>query len=174
MTRSAEVRNETALLAVLLVADALFYAVVIPLGIPDPAGFGLDEGLPPSFPARVASALLALIMVLRLAKLWLLPRMAEIEGSISAEDGDGVEDPIAIGVRNVIGIACALLFAYLLVPVVGFYVSGFLLLAALMRTMGETRVLVLFWQPALIVGLIWGLFDRIFSINMPAGVLFGG
>ena len=53
MTRPAEVRNETALLAVLLVADVLFYIVVIPAGISDPAGFGLEEGLPPSFSARV-------------------------------------------------------------------------------------------------------------------------
>ena len=66
MTRSVEVRNEIVLLAVLLIADALFYAVVIPYGIADPAGFGLDEGLPPSFPARVAAGLLALVMVARL------------------------------------------------------------------------------------------------------------
>ena len=43
-----------------------------------------------------------------------------------------------------------------------------------MRIMGETRLPVLVWQPAVVVFLIWGLFDRIFSINLPAGVLLGG
>ena len=62
----------------------------------------------------------------------------------------------------------------MLVPVIGFYISGFLLLSALMRIMGEARLLVLAWQPAVVVFLIWGLFDRIFSINLPAGVLLGG
>ena len=80
MTRSAEVRSEILLLTVLLAADLLFYAVVIPFGIVDPQGFGLDEGLPPSFSAKVAAGLLALIMIIRLVGLWLRPEMAQADG----------------------------------------------------------------------------------------------
>lgn len=176
MTRSVEVRNEIVLLAVLLIADALFYAVVIPYGIADPAGFGLDEGLPPSFPARVAAGLLALVMVARLGKLLFRPGAvaAEADAAVLADDGEDAGGAVTVSARNLIGVAAALVFAYLLVPVLGFYISGFLLLASLMRIMGETRPLVLISQPATVVFLIWGLFDRIFSINLPAGVLFGG
>ncbi len=174
MTRSAEVRSEIVLLAVLLAADLLFYAVVIPFGIADPQGFGLDEGLPPSFSAKVAAGLLAVIMIIRLVSLWFRPEIVQADGEILSDDGDDAGEPVTISARNLIGIAAALVFAYVLVPVVGFYVSGFLLLSALMRIMGEARLLVLVWQPAVVVFLIWGLFDRIFSINLPAGVILGG
>ena len=174
MTRSAEVRSEILLLTVLLAADLLFYAVVIPFGIADPQGFGLDEGLPPSFSAKVAAGLLALIMTIRLVSLWFRPEIAQADGDILADDGDDAGEPITISTRNLVGIAAALVFAYVLVPVIGFYISGFLLLSVLMRIMGEARLLVLAWQPAVVVFLIWGLFDRIFSINLPAGVIFGG
>ena len=113
-------------------------------------------------------------MVLRLVTIWVKTGVAAAEAAVLANDGEIADEPVTIGARNLIGIASALLFAYFLVPVVGFYISGFLLLGALMRIMGETRLLALLWQPALVVGLIWGLFDRIFSVNLPAGVLFGG
>lgn len=174
MTRSAEVRSEIVLLAVLLTADLLFYAAVIPFGIADPQGFGLDEGLPPSFSAKVAAVLLALIMIIRLVSLWIRPETAQADGDILADDGDDAGEAITISTRNLVGIAAALVFAYVLVPVIGFYISGFLLLSALMRIMGEARLPVLVWQPAVVVFLIWGLFDRIFSINLPAGVILGG
>lgn len=174
MTRPAEVRSEILLLAVLLAADLLFYAVVIPYGIADPEGFGLDQGLPPSFSAKVAAGLLALVMIVRLITLWFRPQAAQTEGAVLADDGEEGGEPIRVSLPNMIGIAAALVFAYLAVPVLGFYLSGFLLLAGMMRVMGETRWLTLLWQPAVVVFLIWGLFDRIFSINLPAGVLFGG
>ena len=47
MTTFARARGEIALLALLLLADAVFYFVVIPAGIADPDDFGLDQGLPP-------------------------------------------------------------------------------------------------------------------------------
>ncbi|MDF1790706.1 MAG: tripartite tricarboxylate transporter TctB family protein [Thalassobaculaceae bacterium] len=174
MTRSAEIRSEILLIAVLLAVDILFYVVVIPYGIADPEGFGLDEGLPPSFSAKVAAGLLALVMIVRLITLWFRPQAAQAAGAVLADDGEDGGEPVRVSLPNLIGIAAALVFAYLAVPVLGFYLSGFLLLAGLMRVMGETRWLVLLWQPATVVFLIWGLFDRIFSINLPAGVLFGG
>ena len=47
-------------------------------------------------------------------------------------------------------------------------------IAALMRVMGETRWLYIIGQPFAVIGLIWVLFDRVFSIKLPVGWLFGG
>lgn len=48
------------------------------------------------------------------------------------------------------------------------------MIAALMLVMGETRWPYLVGQPLAVMGLIWLLFDRVFSIKLPAGWLFGG
>lgn len=168
MIRSSAARSEVALLGVLLVADVVFYAVVIPRGISDPAGFGLDQGLPPSFSARLAAVLLAIVMLWRVVTLMVNPAAAE-----SASDGDQ-DVPVEIRGRNLVGVAAAMLYAFAVVPLLGFYVSGFFLTATLMRAMGETRWVTLAWQPVAVVGLIWVLFDRIFSIRLPVGSVFGG
>jgi hypothetical protein len=161
------------LLGVLLVADAVLYFVVIPAGITDPDGFGLDQGLPPSFSGRLAAILLALIMVARLVSLVLNPAVAEPVADSTG--GPAMPDtPMEVTTRNLVGIAAALLFAFALVPALGFYLSSFVLVAGLMRIMGETHWPRLVWQPAIVVGLIWILFDRIFSIRLPAGSVFGG
>ncbi len=172
MFRSEAARGEAMLLGVLLVADAVLYFVVIPAGISDPEGFGLDQGLPPSFSGRLAAILLALVMVSRLVALALNPAVAQAAPDAGSGPA-GPEAPMAITARNLIGIAVALLFAFAVVPAIGFYVSSFLLVAALMRIMGETRWHVLVWQPAIVAGLIWILFDRIFSIRLPVGYLLG-
>ena len=54
---------------VLLVIDGLFYWLVIPAGIVDPQGFGIDEGLPPSFSARLVAVVAGALLLGRLAQL---------------------------------------------------------------------------------------------------------
>ena len=57
---------------------------------------------------------------------------------------------------------------------VGYYLGGVCLIAVLMVVMGERRRVSLAWQPVAVMALIWLLFDRIFSISLPPGLLFGG
>lgn len=162
-------RGEIALLCGLLLADAAFYFVAIPHGIEDPEGFGLDRGLPPSFSARAAAILMALIMGVRL--LWVLAG-----GEIAAPDEEPWNGEAATGSwrRNAAGIGIAFVFAVVLVPLAGYYLGAACMILALTAAMGERRRLHLVGQPVAVVGLIWLLFDRIFSIRLPAGILFDG
>ena len=162
-------RSEIALLCGLLLADAAFYFVAIPYGIEDPEGFGLDQGLPPSFSARAAAILTALIMSARL--LWVLAG-----GEVTAPDGEFGNGEARTGPwrRNAAGIGIALVFAVVLVPLAGYYLAAACMILALTTAMGERRWLHLAGQPVAVVGLIWLLFDRIFSIRLPTGMLFDG
>lgn len=165
-------RREIWLLLALLAASVVFYFFVIPKGIADPDGFGIGQGLPPSFTARVAVILIGVILLVRLIQLFANPAAARIERS----------DPEAIaptsesgsGLRNVAGIACGLIFAFALVPAIGYYLGSIAMIAALMLVMGETRWLYIIGQPVAVIGLVWALFDRVFSIKLPVGWLFGG
>ncbi len=165
-------RREVWLLLALLAASAVFYFFVIPKGIADPDGFGIGQGLPPSFTARVAVILIAIVMSVRLIQLLVNPAAADVEQSdpgtaaLSTESGSGL--------RNIVGIACALIFAFVLVPAIGYYFASIVMIAALMWVMGETRWHYIVGQPVAVIGLIWLLFDRVFSIKLPVGWLFGG
>lgn len=172
VTNDTSARREIWLLLALLVVNAVFYFLIIPNGISDPDGFGIGQGLPPSFTARVAAALIAIILGLRLVQLIVNPSAAQITDSDPGTDSAPSES--GSGFRNLAGIACALTFAFMLVPMIGYYLASLLMIAALMLVMGETRWLYLAGQPVTVMGLIWVLFDRVFSIKMPVGWLFGG
>ena len=165
----AQPRREILLLCGLLLGDAVFYFAVIPYGIKDPEGFGLDQGLPPSFSAHVAAILLALIMGARL--LSLLIGRAVVAPEEEAENGEAETGP---WLRNAAGIGVALVFAMVLVPLAGYYLAGICMILVLMMVMGERRWPYLVGQPVAVMGLIWLLFDRIFSIRLPTGMLFDG
>ena len=165
-------RREIWLLLVLLAASAIFYFFVIPNGIADPDGFGIGQGLPPSFAARIAVILIGIILSLRLIQLLINPAAANVEQSDA--DTSTISAQSDNGLRNLAGIVCALLFAFVLVPAIGYYLASITMIAALMRVMGETRWLYIVGQPVAVIGLIWVLFDRIFSIKLPVGWLWGG
>lgn len=172
MIKDAPARREIWLLLALLAAGVLFYFIIIPNGIADPDGFGIGQGLPPSFTARIAVILIGVILAVRFIQLLLNPAAAHVEQSdpgvatVSTEGGSGL--------RNIAGIACALTFAFALVPAIGYYFASIAMIAVLMRVMGETRWLHIISQPVAVIGLIWVLFDRVFSIKLPVGWLFGG
>ena len=48
---------ELSQLGILLGIVAIFYFIVIPFGILDPEGMSLNDGLPPSFSARLVAIL---------------------------------------------------------------------------------------------------------------------
>lgn len=172
MTNDALARREIWLLLILLAAGAIFYFFVIPMGIADPDGLGIGQGLPPSFTARVAVILIGVILGVRLIQLLVNPAAADVEQSDPSTAAISSEN--RSGLRNLAGIACALAFAFALVPAIGYYLASIAMIAALMRVMGETRWLYIIGQPFAVIGLIWVLFDRVFSIKLPVGWLFGG
>ena len=67
-------RAELCQIAILLVVVSGFYFLLIPTGIIDPEGMSLDQGLPPSFSARLVAALAAGLMLARCGQLVLSGR----------------------------------------------------------------------------------------------------
>lgn len=169
MTASSDAkRSEMLQLVILLAATAVFYFVIIPTGIEDPEGFGLDQGLPPSFSARLVAVLAAILMLYRLAQI-LLDKASP--GSTAVQDGGAVVVGV-MPVRGMAGMAMTLLFAFVLVPQLGFYIGGPILLCVLLRVLGETRPVRLVVYPAIVTLLIWGLFGQLLSVRLPVGLLF--
>ena len=177
LTQNIETRAELGQLLALLALDAVFYFVVIPTGIIDPDGFGLDQGLPPSFSARLVAILAAGLMLLRCGQLMFLKTSAE--DAMASPGGDAPEigldlDPPSEGLptRSLAGMAAALIFAFVIVPAIGFFPAGYVLLMVLLRVLGETRPVKLLLPPAMVMALVWVLFEQLLSIRMPVGMLF--
>ena len=167
-------RREIWLLLALLLGSAIFYFGIIPAGIADPEGFGVDQGLPPSFTARVTTILVGLILSVRLIQLLVNPAAASISDADHAEaspDTGALSSESGSSLRNIAGIACALIFAFTLVPTIGYYLASIVMIAVLMWVMGERRWLYITSQPVAVIGLIWVLFDQVFSIKLPTGWL---
>ncbi|MDP6404632.1 MAG: tripartite tricarboxylate transporter TctB family protein [Alphaproteobacteria bacterium] len=162
----AVAKSEFWQLIVLLLADAVYLFVIIPLGIQDPEGFGIDQGLPPSFSARLAALLAAALMLLRLAQLrW--GSASEVAPAAFA-DSD-TDNPAGLPLRGLTGMVVALAFSIVLVPLVGFYAGAVVLLLVL----GERSWPSLVLYPAIVTLLVWGLFAQLLSIRLPSGTLFG-
>lgn len=164
--------REIWLLLVLILINLIFYFCVIPIGIPDPDSIGIGQGLPPSFTARAAIILVGLILCLRLIQLILNPAVTEVVTSDAGIEAISTES--VSGSRNIGGISCALVFAFILLPATGYYLASVVMIAALIWIMGERRWLYVTGQSAAVTALIWLLFDRIFSIKLPPGWLIGG
>ena len=167
-TESDTAGTEILQLVILLGVVAVFYFCLIPAGVTDPEGYGLDQGLPPSFSPKLVAALAALLMLVRLGKL-LLNREAAVASSITDE-----EDDLSTGlpVRGLMGMVAALLFSQILIPVVGFYIASGLLLCGLLAVLGERTAIRLVGFPLIIVAIVWGLFGQLLSIRLPAGLWF--
>lgn len=160
-------------LLVLLLLDGLFYFLVIPAGIVDPDSFGMDEGLPPSFSARLVAALAGVLMLGRLAQL-LAGGGGLGPGSDAPAPGMDSEERVAISARSVAGMGAALIFAAVLVPKLGFLSGGAILLPVLLGIMGERRPAQLVVYPVLVLLAVWLLFEKLLSIRLPLGMLFAG
>ena len=146
-----ERRVEMLQLLVLLLLDGLFYFLVIPAGIVDPPSFGMDDGLPPSFSARLVATLAGVLMLGRLAQLLAGGGGGLGPGSDSPAPGMDSEERVAISARSVAGMGAALIFAAVLVPKLGFFSGGAILLPVLLGIMGERRPAQLVVYPVLVL-----------------------
>jgi hypothetical protein len=165
-TESDAAGTEILQLVILLGVVAAFYFLIIPASVIDPDGYGMDQGLPPSFSPKLVAALAALLMLVRLGKL-LLNRGAAVASSITDE-----EDDLSTGLprRGLMGMAAALLFSQILIPVLGFYIASGLLLFGLLAVLGERTAIRLIGFPLIVMAVVWGLFGQLLSIRLPAGL----
>lgn len=164
-------RVEMLQLVVLLVLDGVFYFFVIPTGIVDPDGFGIDEGLPPSFSARLVAVLAAMLLIGRLVRLLLMGAPRTDVGARTPES-EANTAPVNISPRSVTGIAVALLFASGLTPYLGFHLAGAILVLVLLVVMGERHPAKIVAFPAIVMLMVWLLFEQLLSIRLPVGALF--
>ena len=172
-------RAELCQIAILLVVVSGFYFLLIPTGIIDPEGMSLDQGLPPSFSARLVAALAAGLMLARCGQLVLSGR-----SDASNMTGGADEVPVIAGdaavrtegppVRGILSMGAGLIFAYALVPMIGFFPAGILLLVVLLKVLGETRPLFLVLPPIVVTTMVWALFEQLLSIRLPDASLFAG
>jgi len=160
-------RTELVQLALLAVLVVVFYLAVIPAGIVDPEGLGADDGLPPSFSARLAAALAGVLIIGRALRLLLTD---------TAAPGDAGEDaePVVVSGRTVLAVGATLAFALVLAPQLGFFLGGAILMPCLLLVMGEIRLSRLVLYPCVVLTLVWVLFERLLSVNLPGGALLGG
>ncbi len=155
-------------LAMLLIAVAVFYNFIIPYSVIDPEGFGLDQGLPPSFSPKLVSGLAVVIMLLRLGKLIISPSVDSEKITLETEDGLSSGLPV----RGLMGMAAAVVFSQLLIPVLGFYIASILLLIGVLKILGEKSIIKLIFVPLLVVAGVWFLFAQLLSIRLPSSLLF--
>ncbi len=169
-------RVELTELLFLLGLVAVFYFFVIPAGITDPDGFVLDEGLPPSFSARLVAVLAAFVILLRVVRLYWLPdaspKSAPASHSTQSTDEPVPSEPRVSLTRRVwIGVGVAWLFAFGLVPVLGFPVASVLTLALMLFVLGERSVPRLVLFPIIVTLGVWILFEQLLSVKLPPGLL---
>ena len=80
--------------------------------------------------------------------------------------------PVSISPRSVTGIAVALFFASVLTPNLGFHLAGAILVLVLLVVMGERHPIKIVAFPAIVMLMVWLLFEQLLSIRLPVGALF--
>ncbi len=160
--RSSEIR----LLIALLVLVAIFTFWLIPNSIEDPKGFGYAQGLAPSFSVYMVAILAAATLILRLLRVL---RSSPIALSSQSESSELVQDEPGKQKRGWIIIGTCLLFAFVLIPYVGFYISSFAFVVLLAIIMGEHRPVMLIALPVLLLVAVYLGFVEGFTIALPRG-----
>ena len=166
-------------LGILLTIVAIFYFIIIPVGILDPEGMSLNEGLPPSFSARLVAILAAVLMIVRSFQILYLKPSEISKAKVHADNssditGENSSKTQEIPIRGLLSMSAGLIFAFIMTPFLGFFPAGFLLLVILLKILGETRTLFLFLPPVIVTIMIWLLFGQLLSIRLPDGIIFSG
>lgn len=162
-------KREIRLILAILGGVALFGFWVIPASVEDPEGFGFAEGMPPSFTPNLVAWLAALVLVLRLIHMaW--PRVMQKKKALGPAITEVAEEPTR-PVQVALSILVCLLYAMVLIPFLGFYFSGFVLVLTLILILGERRWMVVLGIPIAVVGMVYLLFDLVLTIILPRGSL---
>lgn len=157
--------GETTTIAGLLVLASVFYFLVLPTQVDSGGGAGLS----PRFILDAVVYGITILCLLRLARLWLRPTAPqEVEYNEHLAD----REPRHYGRISLIFIGC-LVYTYVLIDLVGFYLSSILAMFCFALLMGERRIAVLILYPLGIAAILYVLFDLAFQMRMPAGALVG-
>ncbi len=172
------VRGELIVIAVLMLLVAIFALWYVPASIDVPVGFGADSEVSPRF----APYLLSMIMVAAMIGRLIVLGATALRGKLDETETD-ITDGLGSAKETQRGIVLNLLtnvYAFLLIPVAGFYVASFALVGYLVHRLGENRL----WMAGLIgvacAIFVYLLFERLLSVRLPDGALgdfieqFGG
>ena len=132
----------------------------MPASVEDPEGFGYAQGLPPSFTVYLVALLGGAVMLVRLLRLWRNPQLALAEVAAN-------ERRMGAQALSIIGVC--LLFAFLLIPGLGFYPSSLLFIVTASLILGERRPVFLTAPPVAVTGGLFLAFEYGFSIFLPRG-----
>ncbi|PWJ20602.1 tripartite tricarboxylate transporter TctB family protein [Jannaschia seohaensis] len=165
----AHVRLELWLIAILLPAVALFAFWFVPLSIDAPQGFGADSEISPRFAPYLLASLMAAAMIGRLLQIGI----AMMRGTVDdlADDLIGelgtAEETRRGGVLNFV----SNLYAFVLIPVLGFYIASICLVTYLVRRLGESRIWVCAVIAVAAAAFTYLLFEQLLSVRLPDGLL---
>ncbi len=162
--------GELTLIGLLAVGDAFFAWWVIPASVEDPEGFGIAQGLAPSTTLHLIAGLAGLVLACRLIGIARAALVGADHAPVAAARPPSADEQGSWRrVTTVIGVYAT--FALLALPWLGFYASSFGFVLALVLILGERRAAVVIATPVLLTGLVYGLFEGLFSIALPRGEL---
>ena len=165
----AHVRVELWLIAILLPLVALFALWFVPLSIDAPQGFGADSEISPRFAPYLLATLMAAAMIGRLIQIGVGVKRGTLD-----DFADDMTDELGTAEETKRGAVLNFvsnLYAFALIPILGFYVASFCMTAYLVRRLGEKRL----WMSALIAvaaaAFTYFLFEQLLSVRLPDGML---
>jgi hypothetical protein len=151
--------REIFIIAVLLLATAMFGLVLIPVGIGE--GFGSSgAGLSPRFLPELATIGVALALTFGLLRHVFVAGSNEIPDVASDHEGG---HPL----RAVIVISICLFFSLIGFSLVGFYLGGFAMAFSLTMLLGERKFVKVVVFPILVLVVIYLVFEFGFQIRLP-------
>ncbi len=163
------VRLELWLIAVLLPAIALFAFWFVPLSIDAPQGFGADSEISPRFAPYLLSTLMAAAMIGRFIQIGLALVRGTLDQFIDdlTDELGTAEETKRGGVLNF----AVNLYAFALIPILGFYVASVCLTTYLVRRLGEKRLWMSVFIAVAAAAFTYFLFEQLLSVRLPDGLL---
>ncbi len=165
----AHLRLELWLIAILLPLVALFALWFVPLSIDAPQGFGADSEISPRFAPYLLAALMAAAMVGRLIQIG----VASARGTLG-DFADDLTDELGTAEETKRGMVlnfAANLYAFALIPILGFYIASVCLTTYLVRRLGEKRLWMSVTIAVAAAAFTFFLFEQLLSVRLPDGIL---
>ncbi len=161
--RNAARKREMLIAGVLIVAAALFAAIVIPMGVVRPTSVK-HLPLSPVFLPYVLALLVIVFAALHLIEAWIAP---DAVASPPTED-----DAIHPRWKLRIAVLFMCLVGYLLLPeLLGMLATSIIVTVGLMVLAGERRLLVLLGVGLIMPLLVWLFFTEVAQVPLPSGFL---
>ena len=156
--------HEKLLILFLFVSTLFFIFWIIPKSIIDPEGFGLRDGLPPSFSAYLVGLFCLTTLISAYIKINLTNKNNPLNKNIISFSSN-------IFFRSSKIIIICLLYSFLFIEYLGFYIGSLIFLYILTFLLGEKRIFVSILFPILLMVCVYLGFNVGFNIFLPEGKL---